>query len=144
MQQFHCRFADRGLCVWVFTDLSRPDPGNSQPAGNQPPFNTFPGKIFLLGSSDRAQFTVKRQQKRQNQPSGDVQEIFCGIFNKLKASVTVSYYCSNKSQYRERGHLEASKNPSQSCNSYWGKIKGKTEGHKMMPVRKLGNLGNIK
>lgn len=30
-----CRFADRGLCVWVFTDLSWPDPGTSQPAGNQ-------------------------------------------------------------------------------------------------------------
>lgn len=113
MQKFQGRFAGCGLCVWVFTDLSWPDPGNSQPAGNQLPLNTFPGKIFLLGSSDRTQLRGKRQQKRQNQPSGDMQ-IFLGIFNKLKASVIVSYYCRNKSHYRDKGDLEASKNPSQS------------------------------
>lgn len=60
----------------------------------------------------RAQLTNKRQQKRHNQPSGDMQEIFSGVFSKLKASVIVSYYCSNKSHCRDKRDLGASKNPS--------------------------------
>lgn len=119
------------LCVWVFTDLSWPDPGSSQPAGKQLPLNTFPGKIFQLGSSHGAQLTVKRRQKRQNQPFGDTQEIFRGIFNKLKASVIVSYYCRNKSQYRDKGDLEASRKTHFSPAVLTGeKIRGKTEGCK--------------
>lgn len=89
----------------------------------------------------KAQLPVKRQQKRQNQPSGDMQEIFCGVFNNLKASVIVSYYYRNKSQYRDKGDLEASENPSQSYSPHWGKIRGKNWGLQNDACEETGQPG---
>lgn len=153
--RFLARFADCGLCVCVFTDLSWTDPGCS--AGlyqaSRSKLESRRGEAFPLGKRPEGFHPVKRhRKKRQGSPLGKYRRAsVISLINKLNVSVIVSRlrhvssYYSGKPQYQtlDKENMETSTSPPQSCSLCWGKIRSKTKGCKTMPLRNLGNSGII-